>query len=278
MRIASGSALLVACLVVASSANSKPENASVTLPPQSGGRRVASLGTRKKRGLYGELSIDGAVENVQMRKVTPVLDRLPSRPESTGLESASDRPQELLEDFLHKSIGNLSQPLEDSCTGATPPAPPSDHPRVAQVRVHSEQFAFPSDVCSLDPTIGVHVYPPLYSGPPNTPLIGSAAFFLSNPPLSRALAHCSTSLSIWCSESQKATHMVDPPGIDAKSPATPYRDHLHSEAHSPGEILMSSRVDQAERTRECQDAANSSVGTHIADGGWVSNLVQTLSS
>jgi len=54
MRIASGSALFVACLVVASSANGKSENTSVTLPPERAGRRVASLGTRKKRGLYGE--------------------------------------------------------------------------------------------------------------------------------------------------------------------------------------------------------------------------------
>lgn len=53
MRIASGSALFVACLVVASSANGKSENTSVILPPQRDDRRVASLGTRKKRELYG---------------------------------------------------------------------------------------------------------------------------------------------------------------------------------------------------------------------------------
>ena len=53
MRIASGSALFVACLVVASSANGKSEN-TVTLPPERSGRRVVSLGTHKKRGLYGE--------------------------------------------------------------------------------------------------------------------------------------------------------------------------------------------------------------------------------
>ena len=52
MRIASGSALFVACLVVASSANGKSDNTSVTLPPERGGRRVASLGSRKKRRLY----------------------------------------------------------------------------------------------------------------------------------------------------------------------------------------------------------------------------------
>ena len=54
MRIASGSALFVACLVVASSANGKSENTTVTLPPERSGRRVVSLGTHKKRGLYGE--------------------------------------------------------------------------------------------------------------------------------------------------------------------------------------------------------------------------------
>ena len=53
MRIASGSALFVACLVVASSANGKSENVSVTEPPKGDGRRAASLGTRKKRELYG---------------------------------------------------------------------------------------------------------------------------------------------------------------------------------------------------------------------------------
>lgn len=53
MRIASGSALFVACLVVASSANGKSENASVTLPTQRDSGRVASFGTRKKRERYG---------------------------------------------------------------------------------------------------------------------------------------------------------------------------------------------------------------------------------
>ena len=298
MRIASGSALFVACLVVASSANGQPENTSVILPPQRDGRRVVSLETRKKRGLYGkwlrlsrkssvlihrfnagDLSIDGAVENVQMRKVTPVLDRLPSRSESNGLEPASDHPQELLKDFLHTSTGNTSKPLEDSCMRAAPPAPPPKHPKIAQMRVCSDQqFAFPSDVCSLEPATDVHVYPPLYSGPPNTPLIGSAAFFLSNPPLSRALAHCSTSLSIWCSEDKKATHPVGPPGICAKSPATPLHDCVLSQLPLPGEALMASRLDQVdEGTCECHEGANSSVGTHISDGGWMSNLVQTLS-
>jgi len=208
-----------------------------------------------------------------MRKVTPVLDQLPSRPE---LESASDRPQELLEDFLHKSIGNSSKPLEDSCTGAAP-APPSKQPRTTQVRICSDQLAFPSDVCSLDPATDVHVYPPLYSGPPSTPLIGSAALFLSNPPLSRALAHCSTSLSIWCSENQKTAHLVDPPEIRTKSPTTPHHDCVLSGMCLPGEVNTSSRADQAEETCGCYDGANSSIRTHIADGGWVSNLVQTLS-
>lgn len=41
---------------------------------------------------------------------------------------------------------------------------------------------------------------------------------------------------------------------------------------------MVSRVDQAEGTCKCHEGVDSWVGTHIADGGWVSNLVQTLSS
>ena len=213
-----------------------------------------------------------------MRNATPVLDRLSSHLESKGLESTSDRPQEPFEDFLHESTGNLSKPLEDSCTDTAPPAPPSKHPKTTQVRVHSDQFAFPSDVCSLEPATDMHVYPPLYSGPPNTPLMGSAALFLSNPPLSRALAHCSTSLSIWCSENQKAVHLADPPGICAKSPTAPHHECAFIPICLPGEFLMVSRVDQGEGMCECHEGANGSVGTHIADGGWVSNLVQTLSS
>jgi len=213
-----------------------------------------------------------------MRNVTSVLDRLSSHLESRELESTSDRPQEHLEDFLNKSAGNLSKPLEDPCTIPAPPAPPSKHPKTAQVRVlESDQFAFPSDVCSLESATDVHVYPPLYSGPPNTPLIGSAALFLSNPPLSRALAHCSTSLSIWCSENQKAAQLADPPVIYAKSPTTPHQECAFLPIRLPGESLMVSRVDQGEGMWECHEGANSSVGTHIADGGWVSNLVQTLS-
>lgn len=41
---------------------------------------------------------------------------------------------------------------------------------------------------------------------------------------------------------------------------------------------MSPRVDEVAGTCEHRDEVNSSVGTHIVDGGWVSNLVQTLSS
>ena len=209
-----------------------------------------------------------------MRKVTPVFDPLPSRPERTP----SDLPQELLEDFLHNSTGNLPRTLEDSCTGAAPPAPPSKQPRIAQLRELSERFAFPSDVCSLEPATDVHVYPPLYSGPPSTPLIGSAAFFLSNPPLSRALAHCSTSLSIWCSENLKAAHLVNSPGIYANPPANAHHDRVPPKMHPPGEAITSPRVDLVEGTCECHDGKNGSIGTHIADGGWVSDLVQTLSS
>lgn len=204
-----------------------------------------------------------------MRKVTPVLDRLPSRPESNGPDSTSDFPQELL--------GNVSKPLEDSCPRAGPPTPPSRDPKIAQARIRSDQFAFPSDVCSLEPATDVHVYPPLYSGPPNTPLIGSAAFFLSNPPLSRALAHCSTSLSIWCSENQKAAHLVNSPGSYAKSPTAPHYGCVLSQLCLPGEALKASRMGQAEGTCKCHEGTNSSVGTHIVDGGWVSDLVQTLS-
>jgi hypothetical protein len=43
-----------------------------------------------------------------------------------------------------------------------------------------------------------------------------------------------------------------------------------------GEAVKSQTVDQEEMF-EGNDGANGSVGTHIADGGWVSNLVQTLS-
>jgi len=212
-----------------------------------------------------------------MRKVTPVLDPLPPRLESNGLEFTSDLPQELLEDSSHTSTGNLSETLEDSCTRAAPPAPPSKQPRTPQVRDCSDRFAFPSDVCSLEPATDVHVYPPLYSGPPNTPLIGSDAFFLSNPPLSRALAHCSTSLSIWCSQNQKAAYLINPPGIYAKSP-TPHHDCVPFKTHLLGEALMSPRVDHGDGTFEGHGGVNSSIRTHISDGGWVSNLVQTLSS
>ena len=204
-----------------------------------------------------------------MRKVTPVLDPLPSRAESSGLESTSDLPQEPLEDVLQTSTGNLSEPLKDSRTVAAPPTPPSKQPRTSQVRDCSERFAFPSDVCSLDPATGAYVYPPLYSGPPNTPLMGSEAIFLSNPPLSRSLAHCSTSLSIWCSENQKPAYLINPPGIYAKSPSTPHHDSVPFKTHSSGED---------DGTFERQDGLGSSIRTHIADGGWVSNLVQTLSS
>lgn len=275
MRIASGSALFAACLVVASSANGKSEDDSVTLP-QKGGRRAASLGTRKKRGLYGDLSIDGATENVEIRKVTPVLDRLPSRPESKGMESTSDRPSELLEDPFYKSTGNLSVSLKDSCTGSAPPTSLSKHPSTTRTQVRSNQPAFPSDHCSLEPSAHVHVYPPLYAGPPNTPFMGSEAFFLANPPHSRALAHCSTSLSIWCSEDQKSMTLVDLPETYAKS-LTPDHDHLSCRARLAGEAVMSPSIDRGGRN-EGYDGANSFVGTHIADGGWVSNLVQTLSS
>lgn len=213
-----------------------------------------------------------------MRKVTPVLDRPSSHPESKGLESTSDRLQEPFEDLLRKPTGNLSMPLEDSCTRAEPPALPSRHSKTVQAWVPSDQFAFPSDVCSLDPATDMHVYPPLYSGPPSTPLMGTEALFLSNPPLSRALAHCSTSLSIWCSENQKAAHLADPPGIYAGSPRTPHHECAFPSIRLPGESLMASRVEQAEGMCECHEGTNGLVGTHIADGGWVSNLVQTLSS
>ena len=213
-----------------------------------------------------------------MRNATPVLDRLSSHLESKGLESTSDRPKEPLEDFLYKSTGNLSKLLEDSDTKVAPPVSPSKHPETARVRVRPDQFAFPSDVCSLEPATDMYVYPPLYSGPPNTPRLGSAALFLSNPPLSRALAHCSTSLSIWCSENQKAAHLADLPEIYAKSPTTPHHECAFLPIRLPGEFLMVPRVDQGEGMCECHEGANSSVGTHIADGGWVSNLVQTLSS
>jgi hypothetical protein len=213
---------------------------------------------------------------MQMCNATPVLDRPSSHPESKGLESTSDCPQELHQDFSHKPTGNLSKPLEDSCTTAAPPAPPAKHPGTAQVRIRSDQFAFPSDVCSLEPATDAHVYPPLYSGPPSTPLVGSAALFLSNPPLSRALAHCSTSLSIWCSENEKAAHLADPPEIYAKSPTTSQHECAFLPTRLPGESLMASGVDQGEGVYECPEGVNSSVGTHIVDGGWVSNLVQTL--
>lgn len=212
---------------------------------------------------------------MQLHKVTPVLDRLSSHPGSKGLESTSDRPQDPLEDLLYNSTGNLSKPLEDSCASAAT-ASPSEHPNAARVR--SDQFAFPSDICSLEPTTGVHVYPPLYSGPPNTPLMGSAAVSLSHPPLSRALAHCSTSLSIWCSENQKAAHLADPPGIYAESPTAPHDECAFYPMRLPGKSLTVSRVDQAERMCECHEGTDSRIGTHIVDGGWVSNLVQTLSS
>lgn len=276
MRIASGSALFAACLVVASSANGKSENTSVTPSPQRDGRRVASLGSRKERELYGDLSIDSTTKNVEIRKVTPILDRLPSRLESGGLEFTSDRPQEHLEDFLQKSTGNLSIPLEDSCSWAAP-ASPSERPSTTQVRVPSDKPAFPSDLCLLEPSSDVHVHPPLYSGPSNSPLIGSEAFFLANPPLSRALAHCSTSLSIWCSENQKPTNLLDLPVASANS-STTHQNRALFNSHLTGETVLPPNVDQ-EGTYECHDGVNtSSVGTHIADGGWVSNLVQTLSS
>ena len=206
-----------------------------------------------------------------MRKVTPIL---PSRPESKGLESTSDCPQESLEDSPRNSIGNLSIPLEDSCTWVVPPTSPSKHPSATQARVSPDQPAFPSDLCSLEPSVDVHVHPPLYSGPPNSPSIGSEAFFLCKPPLSRALAHCSTSLSIWCSENQKLTNPVDPPGTHAKS-LTPNHDRFPSKAGLTGEVDVSPSMDP-EGTSGCHDGMNCSVGTHIADGGWVSNLVQTL--
>lgn len=108
--------------------------------------------------------------------------------------------------------------------------------------------------------------------------MGSEALILSNPPLSRALAHCSTSLSIWCSQNRKLTNSVDPPGIYAE-PLTPCHDCVHSDkAHMAGETVVSPDMDRAEGTCGCFDGANNSVGTHIADGGWVSNLVQNLSS
>lgn len=214
---------------------------------------------------------------MQMRKVTPVLDRLPSHLEQKAPESTSDRPQEPLDNFSQNSTGNLFKPLEISPTKIPAPTPHSRRPKATQIQVLSDQLAFPSDVCSLDPVSDVHVYPPLYSGPPNTPLMGSAALFLSNPPLSRALAHCSTSLSIWSSENGEAAHLVDPPEIYPESPTI-----RHTCAFPPislsGDSPMVSRTSQAEGMCECQGGTNSSVGTHIVDGGWMSNLVQTLSS
>ena len=214
---------------------------------------------------------------MQMRKVTPVLDRLPSHLEQKALESTSDRPQEPLDNFLQDSTGNSSKPLEVSLTKAPAPTPHARHPSATQTQVLSDKFAFPSDVCSPDPVPDVHVYPPLYSGPPNTPLMGSAALFLSNPPLSRALAHCSTCLSIWSSENQEATHLVDSAGIYPKSPTIRHACAFPT-IGLPGESPMASRTNQAEGMCECHGGTNSSVGTHIVDGGWVSNLVQTLSS
>jgi hypothetical protein len=212
---------------------------------------------------------------VEIRKVTPIPGRLPSRLESGGLEFTSDRPQEHLEDFLQKSTGNLSIPLEDSCSWAVPGSP-SKRPSNTQVRVASDKPAFPSDLCLLEPSSDVHVHPPLYSGPPNSPLMGSEAFFLANPPLSRALAHCSTSLSIWCSENQKPTNLVDLPVASANS-STTHQNRALFNSHLTGETVVPPNVDQ-EGAYECHDGVNASVGTHIADGGWVSNLVQTLSS
>jgi len=210
---------------------------------------------------------------VEIYKVAPILS---SRPESKkGLESTSDRPQEPLEGLSHQSIGNLSIPLEGSCTWAALPASASKHLDSTQARVCPDQSAIPSDLRSLEPPIDVHVHPPLYSGPPNTPSIGSEAFFLSNPPLSRALAHCSTSLSIWCSENKKSTNLVNPPGTHAKS-QIPHHDSFRPKARLTGEGHRSLSMDQ-EGMHGCCDDANGSVGTHIADGGWVSNLVQTLS-
>jgi hypothetical protein len=207
--------------------------------------------------------------------VTPILDRLPSRLESGGLEFKSDRPQEHLEDFLQKATGNLSIPLEDSCSWAAPTSP-SKRPSAAQVWDLADKPAFPSDLCLLEPSSDVHVHPPLYSGPPNSPLMGSEAFFLANPPLSRALAHCSTSLSIWCSENQKPTNLVDLPVASANS-STTHQNRALFNSHLTGETVVPQTVDQ--EVHGCHDGVNtSSVGTHIADGGWVSNLVQTLSS
>ena len=41
--------------------------------------------------------------------------------------------------------------------------------------------------------------------------------------------------------------------------------------------LPSDALDKAEGTSGFHDRVNGSIGTHIADGGWMSNLVQTLS-
>ena len=57
----------------------------------------------------------------------------------------------------------------------------------------------------------------------------------------------------------------------------PHHDCVPSVARLTSEAVISQTMD-LEEMFEGNDGANGSVGTHIADGGWVSNLVQTLSS
>ena len=74
---------------------------------------------------------------------------------------------------------------------------------------------------------------------------------------------------------QKPTNLADHPGTHAES-QTPHHGCSPSKLPLTGEVDMFPSLDQ-EGMGGCDDGANGSVGTHIADGGWMSNLVQTLS-
>lgn len=69
---------------------------------------------------------------------------------------------------------------------------------------------------------------------------------------------------------------MDLPETYAK-PSTADHDHISCRARLADEAVISPSIDRRGRN-EGHDGTNSFVGTHIADGGWVSNLVQTLSS